>query len=368
MVILIIIFSANQSANAVINGFEIDDEGNVSFTDISAREAFLKYLKTQTTPLPEKFSSFDPVSKTLNQKSDNVIKDVIEDQNFKTSSQKMLERTVRIGSVGQDGHINSFCSGVITSNGEVTTAAHCFADPKGKSNPINGAFAAQRLVIEIYDPVTKKRKVVPAASGNIIYDHQIDLARIKVNTGPKNYPPLDLDTTKCSDGAILAAGFGDTGHGMSDKLRAARLSRISNEDEAFAVINSSQGENFRRYPRMGRAPRPSGTIADLNVIGGFRGGGQICPGDSGGPIYCLRDDKVSLLGISTTGHDGRIQPGTPPYSKRAVCQSHTWMSGTSSGAINQMLGKWRTKDKITPRETSASPSDGRDDEPRNGLD
>lgn len=249
----------------------------------------------------------------------------------------MLARTVQVGSLDQNGNFVAICTGVIRKNGEVATAGHCVTSSSGsRSKPINVRIAESNLAVQIYDPKTRKYRTVPVDSANLLHDQRMDFMNLKVNTGPYNYPEIRMATESCDQRRLYAAGFGvnEENDGVSERLRVAQFTQPRKSENFVKNVEYDGLDEFFRYGRRQRQEdiRLGGNARENSIVGVYDNDSRVCPGDSGGPIYCKVNGKFALAGITTTIR-GRLDEPQMIEKRSYACRQYFWMSGISAKGI-----------------------------------
>ncbi|WGL59711.1 trypsin-like serine protease [Pigmentibacter sp. JX0631] len=235
------------------------------------------------------------------------------------------------------------CSGTIVQSNLILTAGHCFDDVNQNStSPGIVVFAdsfvnytaSQSLRISCWQRPTNYRPCSSDNSYNCILN---DIAWVKFNGSLlPNYnivqvlkDPLSISNTETK----WMAGFGnqnDSGSNNSLKNVVASIPTISNPDSppsgAIQQFNSYTFANaYQSY---------------LTVIGPNVGKGT-CEGDSGGPVYVLRNNNYVLAAI-TQGSNNLLSPhplnSSPPYqfdtNNYATCQDGYGVYTTIGNYVN----------------------------------
>lgn len=170
----------------------------------------------------------------------------------------------------QDGEMRTFCSGILHGPGEILTAGHCLSEKN-----------AANIFVEIYDLKTKAYKRYPATGGtfafNRVKDSQNppigkDIGLLKFDSKNANFPQMSLpQTDKCDSNKIIQAGFGT--------------------DESRKTGNL----NFNYYEI---ADTNDGTVLEDEISFASKVG-KACGGDSGSPLYCMSNGRLSILAITS---------------------------------------------------------------------
>lgn len=242
------------------------------------------------------------------------------------------QNTVRFVSFADGGYV-PFCSGIQSGNGEVISAAHCFS-----SNQSISLLESGQTYAEVYDPSSpRKPRRIRVAKVEQREDQVADLAVVRLERQPPTVPGIPLALAGCdASTAYKIAGFGVTeSNRMSENVRVADYRTIAPEElrGPRKFIRTTLDNHAREWLVLKKT-----------------GAGSICPGDSGGPIFCRSRGRLAVAGITANIAEyplsrplGRL--GLPkPQAKSEFCRdSADTVAGTLLSASIPVLENLRAR-------------------------
>jgi len=209
------------------------------------------------------------------------------------------------------------CGGTVLNRKYVLTAAHCLRFHKGS--------IASRVTAEFGEHYDSNK--------NIVFDQQIEADRILISPNSVN----DVAMLRMSRDIIF-----------NQYVTPACLPRSSNEDYTHGLAHASGwGRTEIPYERQYLKEVDLRLLTNQKCLEhgsfyidertqicaiGVEAGGSVCVGDSGGPLYRMQNDRMTVIGISSfvshgPGHNCNSTMGFAKVSALLGCIRNTIRDG-----------------------------------------
>lgn len=239
----------------------------------------------------------------------------------------IMESTVRLVRKTSSGKFDQFCTGALTGPREVLTAGHCMNAFLLHESP--GTF-----FVEIYDKDApdKIRRIQISDVRSKLWKQGGDLALLSLNMEvPKKYSvPIAYDG--CESYSGFAAGFG-----WADKFTSTKPERVKSATYKL-VLPSDHDKIMEIYSK--KLGIPEGQGGDYITMKGSDG--QVCKGDSGGPLFCKAHGVLSVAGIMS--FKGRIEPMNDRQKVEVLsenCVHRPYITGSKLSVHQKGIQEWR---------------------------
>lgn len=207
------------------------------------------------------------------------------------------EKTVRLIYYNAElREYRTFCSGYLSASNQVISAGHCVAGDSGRT-----------IFAEVYNSKTKTYDRIQVSSQQYrSIENGADIARftlaqdVDFEAGVNQSLPM-VSESECDPGRpFLSSGFGKNNQGNAGTFNIAQYEMGSAlATENTGVITPAPYDTFR-----------------LRSLGRQR----VCAGDSGGPVFCFSNAKLSLVGVNQSIDVGAYSIRDGEYDIVRLCQ------------------------------------------------
>ncbi len=203
------------------------------------------------------------------------------------------------------------CSGALVSAKTIVTAQHC----------TNGYSASSATAIFDYGGARNNYRVLHiynmlGYNGNI--QTGSDISIIEIDSAVNDINPHRFTNEFIVSEQVRFVGYGLNGTGSSghEGTRDGERWAADNTIDAYSVGDNASGSNFLYYADFDNPVGTANTLQNFNVTSSsdmLALEGSTAGGDSGGPLFVLRDDEWVIAGVLSGGLVGGVLPYDSSY-------------------------------------------------------